>query len=301
MLSLLSEHSRSLGISSSAFGGSDQIVNRMTELTNSENDDTLRDSCLVKTSKLYVNIEGNDVLSSINLEIKSNENWVVIGPNGSGKTTLLKAICGYQRISRGTVEVLGQRFGESDIRDLRSRIGMVSSYLNDIILLEDNVLDIVVSGTLGQTRLWAMPEYELVKKAKSLLRLLQCSRYEESSLRELSQGERQKVIIARALMSNSDLLVLDEPCDGLDIRSRESFLRSLSKIWKTQSKTMIYTTHRIDEIPSFFSHALLLRHGHSVAKGGIRDVLNTMNMSKCFEVPLDIKRWNGRYYALVRE
>ena len=255
---------------------------------------------LVKTSNLAVFIEGKKVLHNINLEIKPNENWVLVGPNGSGKTTLLKTICGYQRISRGMVQVLDQKFGEFDIRDIRTRIGMISSYLNDLILLEDNVLDIVVSGAMGQTRLWAVPDDEAVKKARSLMRLLGCSRYEDSPLRDLSQGERQKVIIARAMMSESELLVLDEPCAGLDLKSRESFLKSLSKISETRLKSIIYTTHRIDEIPECFANAMLLSHGHVVAKGRIRETLSPKNMSKCFEVPLEIKKWQGRYYALVK-
>lgn len=255
---------------------------------------------MVKTSKLGVIIDGKQVLSNIDFEIKPKENWVIVGPNGSGKTTLLKTICGYQGISRGTVEVLGQKFGETDLRELRTQIGMISSYLNDLILLDDNVLDIVVSGALGQTRLWSVPDYETVKKAKSLLKLLGCSRYEDSILRELSQGERQKVIIARAMMSASDLLVLDEPCAGLDLKSRESFLKSLSKVGQTHAKTIIYTTHRIDEIPSCFTHAMLLRYGHVVAKGKLRDTLTAENMSRCFDVALEIKRWRERYYAVVK-
>ena len=260
----------------------------------------MHDDFVVKTSKLGIIIDGKQVLSNVDFEIRPKENWVVVGPNGSGKTTFLKAICGYQGISRGTVQVLRQKFGETDLRELRTQIGMISSYLNDLILLDDNVLDIVVSGALGQTRLWSIPEYEAVKKARSLLKLLGCSRYEDSVLRELSQGERQKVIIARAMMSNSDLLVLDEPCAGLDLKSRESFLKSLSKVGETHSKTIIYTTHRIDEIPACFTHVMLLRYGHVVASGKIRDTLTAKNMSKCFDVPLEIKRWRGRYYAVVK-
>ena len=260
----------------------------------------MQDTFVVKTSKLGVVIDGKQILSGVDFEIKPKENWVVVGPNGSGKTTLLKAVCGYQGVSGGSVEVLGQKFGETDLRELRTQIGMISSYLGDLILLDDNVLDIVVSGASGQTRLWSIPEEQTVKKAQSLLKLLGCSRYEDSILRELSQGERQKVIIARAMMSNSDLLVLDEPCAGLDLKSRESFLKSLSKVGETHSKTIIYTTHRIDEIPECFTHALLLRYGHVVARGRLRDTITAKNMSKCFDVALEIKRWRRRYYAVVK-
>jgi iron complex transport system ATP-binding protein len=245
-------------------------------------------------------IEGKLIVANINFEINPGENWVVIGPNGSGKTTLLKAICGYQGISQGSVEVLGQRFGETDLRDLRTQIGMISSYLSDLILLDDNVLDLVVSGQFGQTRLWSVPPYEAVHKGRSLLRLLGVARYEDKILRELSQGERQRVLIARAMMANSQLLVLDEPCAGLDLKGREYLLSGLSRIGKNRSKTMIYTTHSIDEIPNCFTHALLLSKGRVVAKGKIADALTGPNMTRCFGVGLEIRKWRGRYYALVK-
>ncbi|MHB8566235.1 MAG: ABC transporter ATP-binding protein [Nitrososphaerales archaeon] len=242
---------------------------------------------------------GKPVLKNIDLEIQRGENWVIVGPNGSGKTTLLKVINGYQRISGGEATILDERFGETDLRDLRKKISMVSSYLADLVLLDDNVLDIVVSGGYAQTRLWSIPEAEKVDRARTLLRRLGCSRYEDRILKDLSQGERQKVIIARALMSHAELLTLDEPCAGLDLKARESFLSSLEKIARGHSLSIIYVTHRIDEIPGGFDHALLLRKGTIIAKGKIGKVLTSSNISRCFEVKVEVKKWRGRFYPII--
>ncbi len=254
---------------------------------------------IVRLSGVEANLGGKKVLSNVSLEIKSGENWAIVGPNGSGKTTLLKIINGYLRPSKGTIEVFGEKFGEADLRELRRKIGFVSAYMNDLISLDDNVLDIVVAGRSAATRLWAIPPAEDVKQAMKLLRLLGCSRYEDSSLRELSQGEKQKILIARALMTDPKLLALDEPCAGLDLKSRESFLSSLSKIAGRGSVSIVYVTHRIDEIPKCFTNALLLRNGKPLARGKIDSVINSKNLSKCFEVDILVRKLQGRYFAMV--
>ncbi len=250
-------------------------------------------------SNVCATLGGKEVLTNISLEIKSGENWAIVGPNGSGKTTLLKIINGYLRPSEGSIEVLGQKSGEADLREMRKEIGFVSAYMNDLISLDDNVLDIVVAGRSAATRLWAIPPAEDVKRGRKLLRLLGCSRYEDSNLRELSQGEKQKILIARALMTDPKLLVLDEPCAGLDLKSRESFLSSLSRLAARGSISMVYVTHRIDEIPKCFTNALLLRRGKPVARGKIDSVINSKNLSKCFEVDILVRKVQGRYFAIV--
>jgi len=256
---------------------------------------------LVSLSSVTVVLGGKKVLQNINLHVKRGENWAVVGPNGSGKTTLLKVINGYQRIAKGSVSVFGERFGDTDLKEVRKRIGMVSSYLSDLVLLEDNVLDIVVSGGYAQTRLWGVPKSEYVEKGRRLLKSLGCLRYEDSKLRELSQGERQKVIIARALMADPLLLTLDEPCAGLDLKSRESFISGLEELASAKSApSIIYVTHRIDEIPSCFNRALLLKNGRRVTmEENIEKVLTSRNVSKCFDVDVKVRRSGGRYYPMV--
>ena len=257
---------------------------------------------------MNVLLGGKKVLHNINLEVRSGENWAVVGPNGSGKTTLLKVINGYQRISQGGVSVFGERFGETNLKEVRRRIGMVSSYLSDLVQLDDNVLDIVVSGGYAQTRLWGVPKFEFVEKARGLLRRLGCLKFEDGRLRELSQGERQKVIIARALMADPLLLTLDEPCAGLDLKSRESFISGLEEIASRKGKlgppfSMIYVTHRIDEIPSScFNKALLLKKGRRLTREEeeIGKVLTSENVSRCFDVDVKVRRSGERYYPVIK-
>lgn len=253
----------------------------------------------MKLSGVAATLGGKRVLSDVDLQINLGENWAIVGPNGSGKTTLLKIMNGYLRPSEGRIEALGEKFGDVDLRELRKDIGFVSSYMNDLVSLDDNVLDIVVAGRNAATRLWAVPPGEDVEQALKLLKLLGCSRYSDSMLRDLSQGEKQKIMIARALMTDPKLLALDEPCAGLDLKSRESFLSSLLKLASKGSASMVYVTHRIDEIPRCFTNALLLKHGKVLAQGKISTILNSKNLSKCFEVDVSVKKLHGRYFPIV--
>ena len=253
----------------------------------------------MKLSGVSATLGGERVLSDVDLQINLGENWAIVGPNGSGKTTLLKIMNGYLRPSEGRIEVLGEKFGDVDLRELRKEIGFVSSYMNDLISLEDNVLDIVVAGRNAATKLWAVPPAKDVEQALKLLKLLGCSRYADNMLRDLSQGEKQKILIARAMMTDPKLLALDEPCAGLDLKSRESFLSSLLKIATKGSVSMVYVTHRIDEIPKCFTNAVLLKHGKALAQGKINSVLNSKNLSKCFEVDISVKKLYGRYFPIV--
>ncbi len=254
----------------------------------------------MKLSGVAATLGGKRVLSGIDLQINQGENWAIVGPNGSGKTTILKMVNGYLRPSRGMIEVLGEKFGEVDLRELRKEIGFVSSYMNDLISLDENVLDIVVAGRSAATRLWAVPPAKDVGEALRLLKLLGCSRYADSMLRDLSQGEKQKILIARALMTKPKLLALDEPCAGLDLKSRESFLSSLLRIANKGSVSLVYVTHRIDEIPACFTHALLLKEGRIVAQGKIDSVLNRKNLTNCFDIDISVRKLNGRYFPVVQ-
>ncbi|MDA4129406.1 MAG: ATP-binding cassette domain-containing protein [Thaumarchaeota archaeon] len=259
---------------------------------------------VVQFSHVSVTIQNNRALSNLSFEIRRGERWAIVGPNGSGKTTLLRIINGYLRPSKGQVTVLEGEFGQIDLSELRKKAGFVSSYLDNLVESRDNVLDIVVSGKYGATRLWAVPPFEDVQRAKQLLRELNCQRFEDRSLQNLSQGERQKVLIARALMPNPELLTFDEPCAPLDLGARETFIKSIDKIArdpKQSTLSMIYITHRIDEIPSSFTHALLLKNGKSLNEGKIERVITSENLSLCFGVPVEVKRWRGRLFPIIRE
>ena len=214
-------------------------------------------------------LDGKRVLSHVDWELMPGENWVVIGPNGSGETSLLSIINGYRWPSSGAVSVLGRRFGDVDLRELRTETGLVSSYLDWMIGGDEKVLDLVISGKFGSTRIWRKIGAGDVARATSVLRVMGCLEHRGKTVSELSQGERQKVAIARALMARPRLLILDEPCEGLDIASRESFLDGLSPLLTRRGGPMfIEVTHRTEDIPPGFTHALLLRGGRVARLGG---------------------------------
>ena len=261
-------------------------------------DSLLRDS-IIKLFRITLVLDGRVVLRDISWEIMRGESWVIIGPNGAGKTSLLSIINGYRWPSRGSVRVLGQEFGSTDLRELRKRVGMVSSYLGDWLPIDEKVLNVVISGKYGALRLWKDVDGKEREFAESSLRLLGCLPHKNKRIRDLSQGERQKVMIARAMMGRPQLLTLDEPCEGLDLKARESFLVSLSNLAESKVVTVVDVTHRTDEIPVRFTHALLLRAGKMVASGSIREVLTNENLKRCFDVDVEVKRLGGRFYTLV--
>jgi iron complex transport system ATP-binding protein len=259
-----------------------------------------RPSPVVSLADVSLVLDGKRVLSHVDWEVRHGENWVVIGPNGAGKTSLLSIINGYRWPSSGSVSVLGRRFGEADLRELRTETGLVSSYLDWMIGGDERVVDLVVSGKFGSTRVWRKVLPADIERARSLLRAMGCAGQVGRTLSELSQGERQKVAIARAMMSRPRLLILDEPCEGLDIASRESFLDGLEPLLsRRDGPSFIEVTHRTEDIPPGFTHALLLREGRVVGSGEIRNTLTGEKLSRCLGTPVELRRWGGRYYMLA--
>jgi iron complex transport system ATP-binding protein len=259
-----------------------------------------RPSPVVSMSDVSLVLEGNRVLSHVDWEVMPGENWVVIGPNGSGKTSLLSIINGYRWPSSGEVSVLGMTFGSADLREIRTETGLVSSYLDWMIGGDERVVDLVVSGKFGSTRVWRKVTATDVSRAKSLLAAMGCAGQVGKTLSELSQGERQKVAIARAMMARPRLLILDEPCEGLDIASRESFLDGLEPLLSRRGgPSFIEVTHRTEDIPPGFTHALLLRKGRVVGSGEIRATLTGRKLTRCLGAEVELKRWGGRYYMIA--
>lgn len=257
-------------------------------------------SPVVSLSDVSLVLGGKKVLSHVDWRVMPGENWVVIGPNGSGKTSLLSIIDGYRWPSSGEVSVLGRRFGDGDLRELRTQTGLVSSYLDWMIGGEEKVVDFVISGKFGSTRVWSKVLPTDVAKAKSLLETMGCAAQVGKALFELSQGERQKVAIARAMMGRPRLLILDEPCEGLDIASRESFLDGLAPLLsRSVGPSFIEVTHRTEDIPPGFTHVLLLREGRVVGAGEIRETLTSERLTRCLGTGVELKSWGGRYYMMV--
>lgn len=222
------------------------------------------------------------ILKDISWNIKKNEHWALIGPNGAGKTSLLKIISGNLWPSSGKVKILGKEFGKSDLRELKKKIGWVSSFLAEKIPQNEDILEIVISGKFASFGVYEKITEKDRKKAKGLLKLMGCEYIIGRDFNVISQGEKQKVLIARALMAEPLILLLDEPCIGLDIRARENLLNSISKLCKKTKTTIIYVTHHIEEIVKEIDNAFLLKDGKSFLQGKKKNVLSKENLDKMF-------------------
>lgn len=222
---------------------------------------------------------GSYILKNINWIVESGEHWALIGLNGSGKTTLLKMITGYLSPSTGEMTVLGNKFSRVDLRELRKFIGWVSSSLQESLHTTDTVEEMVLSGKYASIGLYEKPGTKEIDKAESLINQFELSAMKDRMYYTLSQGEKQKVIIARALMCSPRLLILDEPCIGLDIFARENFLSLVEQICNMKnSPTLLYVSHHIEEITPSFQHILFLKEGKIHSAGKTADLLIENNL-----------------------
>lgn len=237
------------------------------------------------------------ILHDLSWSVAPGENWVILGANGSGKTSLLKALTGYLSPTAGTLALLGQRYGECDWRELRFKIGVVTSAFTASIPPAEPAIDTVMSGKYAQLDLWHRTTRADRAAALRLLRTAGLGALAERPWVYLSQGERQRVLIARALMARPRLLILDEPCAGLDPVAREKFLQFIENVARRRGPTrpaLVLVTHHVEEIMPAFTHALLLREGRIHAAGPRRDVLTSKNLSTIFGAPLKLTRHGQR-------
>lgn len=239
------------------------------------------------------------ILHDLHWRFGAGENWVILGANGSGKTSLLKALTGYLSPTAGEISLLGRRYGGCDWRDLRLMIGVVTSAFGASIPAAEVALETVMSGKFAQLDLWARVTRGDRAAARRQLRAVGLAHLENRPWTYLSQGERQRVLIARALMARPRLLVLDEPCAGLDPVARENFLRFVEKFARrnrgASSPALVLVTHHVEEITPAFSHALLLRGGRVVAAGRRPAVLTSKNLATTFGAKLQLRRAGHRY------
>ncbi|MGO4544365.1 ABC transporter ATP-binding protein [Paenibacillus sp. 2TAB23] len=241
------------------------------------------------------------ILKDIHWQVKSGEHWCLLGLNGSGKTTLLNMINGYIWPTEGRMSILGKTFGEFDLRELRKSIGWVSTSLQQKLYGSETAIKIVLSGKFATIGLYDQTDARDQKKAEELMESLGCTALMNRTYDTLSQGERQRVLIARALMASPKLLILDEPCTGLDVFAREQLLHMVASVAKEdESPTIIYVTHHVEEILPCFTKTLLIKEGQVFAANDTSEVLTSGLMSEFFSVPVEIERREGRSWLTVK-
>jgi iron complex transport system ATP-binding protein len=257
---------------------------------------------ILEVTNLRVARGKTTILDGVNWRVEPGQHWAILGANGSGKTTLLKALTGYLSPTTGELSLLGRRYGSCDWRDLRLEIGVVMSAFAASIPPAEPALDTVVSGKFAQLDLWH--RVSAADRATGR-RLLGANGLGALAAREwlyLSQGERQRVLIARALMARPQLLILDEPCAGLDPVAREKFLRFIDELAhrthdpaRGHAPALVLVTHHVEEITPAFTHALLLQGGRVHAAGPRDRVLTSANLSAIFGAPLRLRRAAARF------
>jgi iron complex transport system ATP-binding protein len=254
---------------------------------------------VLKLRGVSVRRETSLLLRNVDWTAHEDERWIVIGPNGAGKTTLLQVAATVLYPTEGTVEVLGERLGDVNVFDLRPRIGLTSASIAERVPSGEKVIDLVLTASYGILGRWK-EEYESadVTRAVELLDALGCAHLIRRRFSTLSEGERKRVQIARAMMPDPEMLLLDEPAAGLDLGGREDLLRRLSVLARDpKAPMMVLVTHHVEEVPDGFTHAMLLRRGSVLAAGPITDVFTARNLSRCFGVPLEIERYETRWRA----
>jgi iron complex transport system ATP-binding protein len=237
------------------------------------------------------------VLRGVSWRVATGDRWAVLGPNGSGKTTMLQLASAYLHPTRGTVAILGHPLGRVDVRRLRERIGVVSAAVARMLVPSLSARDVVMSARHGALEPW-WHEYSQGDRAaaEDLLDRAGFGGVADRPYGVLSEGERQQVLLARTLMGEPDLLLLDEPAAGLDIAGRERFLAGLATLAADgASPPIVLVTHHVEEIPAHFSHLLLLRQGAVVAAGPLASTMTSANLSACFDLPLVVTGAGGRW------
>ena len=248
---------------------------------------------MIHIENIHLYRNDKKILNDLSWHVQKGQHWAILGLNGSGKTTLLKVINGYIWPNEGKIQVLGETYGKTYIPKLRTRIGWVSNAMIDNFNWQDNAIEIVLSGKFGALRLFNDVTEEEIDHAVSIMKHFHCDHLANKSFEHLSQGERQRVQIARAIMADPEILILDEPCGGLDLIERENLLQTIEQIAEAENApTLIYVTHHVEEILPCFSHVLLMKDGKNVEASAREVVLTDELLSDFFgrEISLQIER-----------
>ncbi len=243
---------------------------------------------------------GRDILAALDWEVRRDQRWLVLGANGSGKTTLLKIASMHEHPSAGTVEVLGETLGRTDVRVLRRRIGFASAALASQLRPTLTSIDVVMTAKYAALEPWWHSYDDTDRdRARSCLARMGVEHFADRELATLSSGEQQRVLLARTLMNDPAIVLLDEPSARLDLGGREQLVRALSELTlDPAAPPLALITHHVDEVPPGITHALLLRDGRVLASGPIESVVDSDSLSACFDLPLEVvRRPDGRYAA----
>lgn len=246
--------------------------------------------------------DGQRILDDVSLRVERGEHWAIVGPNGSGKSTFLSILAAYEWPTEGRVEVLGELYGRCDMNAMKRRIGIVGSALHQVLARQERAIDVVASGLYaligGPWRVYDDADREAALRA---LALVSGEEFAQKPYGLLSHGQKRRVAIARALVRRPEILVLDEPCEGLDPVARERFLRDVEALASSpDAPTTMFVTHHLEEIPRAVTHALVLREGRTVASGPIARSLTTETLSRAFDAEFEVESIDGRLRSRVR-
>lgn len=257
---------------------------------------------VLRLEEVSLRRDGRALLEQIDWEIRPGEHWVVLGENGSGKSTLLRIAGLALHPSSGSVEVVGGRLGRVDVRTLRTRIGVASAALADQLRPQLTAIDIVMTAKYGALEPWWHTYTDAdAERARMLLDQMGCSHLVDRAFETASSGERQRILLARSMMTDPDLVLLDEPTAGLDLGGRERLLVTLDQLAADPAQApMVLVTHHVEEIPARFTHVLMLRAGRITAAGAIDETLDEENLATTFDLDLELTRNHRRWSARVR-
>jgi len=240
------------------------------------------------------------ILSEISWKVAQGQHWVILGANGSGKTSLLSALTGYLTPTNGDILLLGRHYGRFDWREFWKQIGLVSSAVWQMIDNEQTALETVLSGKHAIINLYGRVDAQDRARGSRLLKSIECEHLAKRRWLVLSQGERQRILIGRALMAQPRLLILDEPCAGLDPAAREHFLQFIDRLGRNAaSPALILVTHHLEEIMPVFSRVMVLCHGRVLASGKVRNILTDAVLSKAFNAKMHVRKRGARFESVV--
>jgi len=259
-------------------------------------------SAILELSGISVRRGDRVILGPLNWQVLEGERWVILGPNGAGKTTLLQICSSLIHPTTGEINILGEKLGKVDVFELRTRIGLTSSALVEQLSPDELVMDVVLTAAYAMLGRW-QEKYDLwdESRAMALLTALGVRELGERLFGSLSEGEKKRVQIARALMADPELLLLDEPASSLDLGGREDLLRRIESLSKDPlAPATVIVTHHIEEIPVGTTHALLLREGAVVAQGEVASVITDQNLTQAYGLAITVQTEGGRFFARAR-